>query len=173
MKALKADFAVRRPIGAWPWAVAISVLSLLTAYQGWRAWGPQARVRVLQEEHESLKRKMDVVSQARRDAIARSNVIPAYAADAAAVAKMAGFPLDRVLQSLESAQVQSVKVTGLEISASEGSVRTELEFADHAALLGYIEALNAGEPRARWVLLQTQIGSAAGAGNVGVIVSHW
>lgn len=173
MKALKADFALKRPIGAWPWVLLILVLGSFAAYQGWRAWAQQTRVLVLQKEHASLTQQLDLASQARRDAVARSSVIPIYASDAAAVAKVAAFPVDRVLLSLESAQVQGMKVTGLEVSASEGRARAELEFADHATLLAYLEAINAGEPKPRWVLLQAQSTAAAGAGSTGAIVSNW
>jgi len=173
MKALKVDFAIKRPIGAWPWVLLILALGSFAAYQGSRAGVQQPRVLALQEERASLTQQLDRASQARRDGVARSNVVPVYASDAAAVAKVAGFPVDRVLLSLESAQVQGVKVTGLEISASEGSARVELEFADHTALLAYLEAINAGEPKPRWVLLQAQVGAVAGVGSTGVIVSNW
>lgn len=173
MKALKADFAFRRPIGAWPWVVLILMLGAFTAYQGWHAWTQQAHVRALQQERASLAQQLDLANQAHRDASARLSIRPAYATDAAAVAKTAGFPLDRVLSSIESVQVPGVKVTSLEISASEGTVHAELEFADHTALLGYLEEINAGEPTRRWMLLQAQIASSAGASSVGTIVSSW
>jgi len=173
MKALKADFARKRPIGAWPWVLLILVLGSVVAYQGWRAWAQQTRVLALQQERAGLTQQLDLASQARRDAVARSSVIPVYASDAAAVAKVAGFALDRVLLSLESAQVQGVKVSGLEISATEGTARAELEFADHTTLLAYLGAINAGEPKPRWILLQAQVASAAGIGNTGTIVSSW
>lgn len=173
MKALKADFALKRPIGAWPWVLLLMVLGSFAAHQGLRAWGQQPQVLALQRERASLMQQLDRAGQVRRDAVARSSVIPVYASDAAAVAKVAAFPLDRVLLSLESAQVQGVKVTSLEISATDSTARAELEFADHAALLGYLEAVNAGEPTPRWALLQAQIAPAPGAGNSGVIVSSW
>jgi len=87
VKALKVDFAIRRPIGAWPWIVLILVLASLAGYQGWRAWKQQTRVLALQQQRADLARQLDFASQAHRDAVARSNVVPVYAADAATVAK--------------------------------------------------------------------------------------
>jgi hypothetical protein len=173
VKALKVNFVVRRPMGVWPWALVILMLSAFAALQGWRAWGDQARVRMLQREQVSLTQQLEAVVAVKRGAIERRNMLPAYAADAAAVAKLAAFPLDRVLSSLEAAQVQGVKVVSVETSASEATARVELEFTDHTALLNYLEVINAGEPTPRWVLLQAQINVVGGTENVGMIVSKW
>ena len=173
MKLLHADFAVRRSMGAWPWVLLALLLSVFAGYQGWRAWNQQISVSALQKEQESLRQQVDLASQAQRETFSRLSAKPAYAADAAAIAKMASFPLARVLSAMESARVEGVRLTGLEISASEGSVRAELEFAEHSALLNYLEAINAGEPAPRWLLLQAQISPTAPASNLGVIVSTW
>lgn len=173
MREIKADFALRRATGAWPWIATVTVFALLAAGQGWRAWTLHGRVYALQIQREELTRQLDATSEAHRESAARLAVKPAYTADAAAIAKMAAFPLDRVLSSLESVQSLGVKVTSLEVSAAAGTVRAELEFADHAALLGYLEAINAGEPRPRWVLMQAQVSPTASAGNVGLIGSSW
>jgi hypothetical protein len=174
MKALKIEFAARRPVPRWLWAVATLAFGALALHQGWQAWALQERVAALRSQADALATEQaERSAQARRETAGRVRVEPAYARDAAAVAKIAGFPLDRVLVSLESAQVLGVKLTSLEVSAVESTARAELEFADHTALLNYLEAINAGEPQPRWALLQAQMALAPGGANVASIVSRW
>lgn len=172
MRALKVEFSVKRPVSAGLWAALILALVAFAVDQGWRAWVLQQRLHVLRAESAVLTQQIEQLAQARRDAAARAQAAPPYAQDAAAVAKIAGFPLDQVLASLESAQVLGVKVTELDVSAVDGMVRAELEFSDHPALLNYLEAINAGEPKPRWTLLQAQLGAASG-GNWASITSSW
>jgi hypothetical protein len=173
MKALKADFVLKRPVGAWPWLLLALALAVFGGYQGRQAWAQHARIGVLQDESTSITRRLELAREGRRDAVALQSIRPPYAADAAVVAKMAAFPLAQILSSIESAQVPGVRVVGLEVSSSDGTVRADLEFADHAALLGYLESINAGEPQPRWVLLQAQIASAGAVGNLAAITSKW
>lgn len=174
MRALKVEFAARRPLPRWLWAVVTLAFGALALHQGWQAWALQERVAALRGEADALATKhAERSAQARREIEGRVRVEPAYARDAAVVARIAGFPLDRVLVSLESAQVLGVKLTSLEVSAVESTARAELEFADHAALLNYLEAINAGEPTPRWALARAQIAPVAGGSNVASIVSRW
>jgi hypothetical protein len=173
MKALNADFVLKRPIGALPWGLLALLVVVFGGYQGRQAWAQHARIGVLQDESASILHKLELAKQGRRDAVALQSIRPLYVADAAVVAKMAAFPLAQILSSIESAQVPEVKVVGLEVSASEGTARADLEFADHAALLSYLEAINAGEPQPRWVLLQAQIASTGAVANLAAITSKW
>jgi hypothetical protein len=173
MRALKVEFVARKPTRGWIWTGLSLALCVFAADQGWRARVLQQQVQALRAEAEVLAQKNDRARQASSVAAARSAVEPAYAKDAAAVAKIAGFPLDRVLASLESAQVIGVKVSGLEVSAGEATARAELEFSDHPSLLNYLEAINAGEPKPRWVLQRAQIAHATSGSNTATIISNW
>jgi hypothetical protein len=174
MRALKVEFAARKPVPQWLWVVATLAFGALALHQGWQAWALQERVTALRGEADALAtEQVERSTQARRETAGRVRVEPAYARDAAAIAKIARFPLDRVLVSLESAQVQGVKVTSLELSAVEATARAELEFADHAALLNYLEAINAGEPQPRWALMRAQMAPSPGGPNVASISSSW
>jgi hypothetical protein len=88
------------------------------------------------------------------------------------MAKIAGFPLNRVLASLEATRVQGVKLTTLRVSATDGDVEGELEFSDQEALTRYVEDINAGETKRRWWLMQAQMDSGGGKG-IASIASHW
>lgn len=61
-----------------------------------------------------------------------------------------------MLTALETVAVPGVTPTSVEIVASEGQVRIDVEFSDYAALLRYLDDLNAGEPVPRWALVQAQ-----------------
>lgn len=173
MKALRADFAVRRPIGVWPWLALILAMSGFAAYQGWLGWVQMNRISALKIEQATLSQELDLAEQSQQQAGEKRKMTPPYAADAAAILKIASFPLNRVLASLESAQVLGVKITGLEALPLEGTVRVELEFTDHASLLSYIEAINAGEPTPHWVLVQAQVSQGVPASNSATLMSSW
>ncbi len=81
---------------------------------------------------------------------------------AAAIAKLAAFPIDRVLR------VPGVNLTALDIPAAEGSVRVELVYTANDALMSYMDKINAGEPKARWQLPQakTALGGVTSAASI-------
>lgn len=80
-----------------------------------------------------------------------------YAVDAAQLAKAARADLAGVFASLESAQVQGLRVSTLEVNTAERQVRIELELRQTSDLLRYLDAINAGEPAdSRWTLVHAQ-----------------
>lgn len=140
MRALKVEFAAKKAVPRWLWFGLTLVFGALAAHQGWQAWVLQERVQALRAEIEVLAaQQFGRTAQAQREAVARLPVERPYARDAAAVAKIAAFPLDRVFASLESAQVQGVKLTGMNLP--ERSLRP----ASYADCGGWIR-LSAGMP---------------------------
>src|SRR5436190_1310152 len=104
MRALKVEFAARRPLPWWLWAGTILILGALAVQQGRQAWRLQERLHGLRREGATLTQQLERSEQARREAASRLLIEPAYLRDAAQIAQIAGFPLDRLLASLESAQ---------------------------------------------------------------------
>lgn len=173
MKELNIEFAPPRRTSAWLWGSLASALLALATDQARQAHMLHKQLLATERESTALSKEISHALQDRRNAMARARVEAPYARDAAAVAGLAGFPLDRMLKSIESARVQGIRLTALEVSAAEGVVRVELEVADNDVLIRYLEELNAGEPKLRWRLIQSQTSSTVGAGNSAVIGSIW
>lgn len=173
MKPLAVDFAAPRRVSPWLWGGLAFAFVVLAADQAWQAWGLQQQLSAMEQQAATLSEQLRRAQQIKDEAEARARIEPPYARDAAAVARMAGFPLNRMLTALEHARVQGIKLTALDISAEEGAVRAELEYADNEALMRYLEELNVGEPTPRWRLMQAQNGSGVGATNSASIASTW
>lgn len=172
MKPLNVDFA---PPPSWPrhaqWLLA-ALLAVGAGGEGWRAWELQARLHERRAELVDLEQRQVRAAQRERAAQAARAVPPAYAKDAAVVAQLARFPLPRVLKALESVELPGIKLVALDLSALDGAVRAEVEFADHETLLRYLERLNDGEPAPRWRLQQARTSGAFGPGQA-TLLSGW
>ncbi len=172
MKPLKVDFAPRRRAPASLW-LSITLIALgVSAQQGWQAWQARERLQSAKAQVARLIEQQDQAQRARRAAESRPVVEPPYARDLAALSKAAAFPLAAVFASVEAARVPGVRVTALEASPAEGTVRAELEFSDLDALGRYVGELNAGEPKPRWTLQGAKTG-AAGAPGTASVASTW
>lgn len=165
MRHLAVNFVPRRSV--WPWlgyALSTALLAV-AAFQSWSALALMKQVRAAEEEVLRISAEVDAKRKSPTGAPTQSGAEVPYAQDAAALAKLAGFDMGRVLASLESAQVVGVKVTALEILPAERLVRVELEVADPAALLQFLEQINAGlEPAQGWQLTRAQSPTASAAG---------
>ena len=148
------------------------LLLAVALQQGWSAWQRVHEVRTLEAQNAALQSALERARQVQQEAQQQAAQAPPYAGDLAAITKVAAFPVERVFASIESARVQGVKLTALDIAPAEGRAKAELEFTDHDALLRYLEALNAGEDKPRWSLVQSQLG-ASGAVKTATIVSTW
>jgi hypothetical protein len=175
MKALNIDFAPRRRIPTRLWIALSLCLGVLAGQQVRQAWMLQQHARETELKIAAMSQQLDRLRQARQDADRQALKELPYGRDAAAVAKLASFPLDRVLRTLEATRVQGIKLSALDI-AGDGLVKADLEFTDHEMLMRYLEELNAGEPTPRWRLVQAQSG-IGGAGtaavNTATISSQW
>jgi hypothetical protein len=105
-----------------------------------------------------------------------------YDASARALMAQVAMPWADGLTALESVAVFGVTPVTIDVLPAEHKVRVELEFADYASLLSYLDQLNAGEPQQRWRLLQAQAPlaqsaqqapTAAPAGVTATVVSEW
>lgn len=170
MRALKVEFAPRRklPVAAW-YAMAV-VLAALAAQQGVEAWQLTQRQQALRAKVDQLRGESDRQEQLREEAKAKASMPLPYAQDAAAVAKLARFPIERLLATLESVQIVGVKVVSLNVEPAQGEVRMEVEYPDQGALLKYLAALNSTEGPA-WRLQQAQF--AATQPGTATLVSQW
>jgi hypothetical protein len=172
MKALKVEFAPPRRVPSWVLYLASALLLAVAAQQGREAWRLHQQAKSVEAEIAVLRLKIEQAQQAQREALERSRAEPPYAKDLAEIARVAAFPIERVFASIESARVVGVRLTALDVSPPEGTARAELEFSDHDALLSYLDAINAGEEKRRWTLVQAQLGSG-GSANTATISSKW
>jgi hypothetical protein len=173
LKALDIEFVAKRPASPWLLGALTFAFCLMALWEGWQAWLLRPQVLAAESEMSKLTIQLDRALQAKRDAASAAAIEPAYARDAQAVAKLAAFPLARVLASLEGARVQGVRLSALDISAAENAASAELEFSDHDALMRYLEEINAGEERPRWRLAQAQTANTGSGMNTATIRSTW
>ena len=173
MKPLNVEFASKRPVSRVLLGALAVALCLLALREASQAWELRQQIASTDSEISKLTLELERVQQAKRIAASQASAEPPYARDALAVARVAAFPLDRVLTSLEGARVQGVRLTALEIAATDGTVRADLEFTDHEALMRYLEDINAGEERPRWKLVQAQSASAGTGMSTATIRSTW
>lgn len=69
-----------------------------------------------------------------------------------------------MLSVLESAPLVGVTPVALEAAPAERWLRVEVEFADYKSLLELVDALNAGEPKPVWALIQARGAEHASSG---------
>lgn len=173
MKSLPIEFAAKRRVASWL-LVSLSLALLLAAAQlGMQVWELRSMRLVLQTKLvQSQERLRDLQQKIDAETALRS-VRPPYYDDAMAVVKTASFPWQQVFAALEGSRVQGVRVVSVEIDASSGAVKVELEGATQESLMQYLEEINAGEIQGRWALVQTQAGSVSGSAAVATISSLW
>lgn len=173
MKPLNVNFAPRRQLPAWLWIGLTLALLGFAAYEAWQAWGLTQQLRAAEHEAMALASKLEQARINRQAAVDKANIPPPYAKDAELIARMASFPLDQVLKSIESVRIEGIRVSALDVSTVDGAVKLDLEFNSNEVLMRYLEELNAGEPQPRWRLLQAQAGSSTSIGGTASITSVW
>lgn len=173
MKSFNVNFAPRRQLPAWLWIGLTLAMLGFAAEQAWQAWSLTQQLRAAEHEAMVLSSKLEQARIDRQAAVDKANIPPPYAKDAETIARMASFPLDQVLKSIESVRIEGVRVSALDVSTVEGAVKLDLEFNSNEALMRYLEELNAGEPQPRWRLLQAQTGSSASIGGTASLTSVW
>lgn len=169
MKALAVD--LRSPYRAplWAWAL-IGILFAIAVTVGSFAYRKFLEVDLRKAELADLHRQWNQPLPAPTTVIQK---MP-YDSSAREMLALATSDWPSMLTAIESVGVVGVTPTALEIIPGERWIRVEVEFADYARLLEYIDSLNAGDPRPRWGLVQAQansqsgkpavLGSATGAG---------
>lgn len=94
----------------------------------------------------------------------RPTIVPFYDASARQMLKERQMPWPAALTAIENVAMVGVTATAIEFATGDGTVQLEVAFAEHAKLLEYVDALNAGlESSAqgwRWAIRQTQTNTA-------------
>lgn len=121
-------------------------------------------------------RKLDALKAQRDDLQRQLRTPPAtvpvviqkmpYDASAREMLMLATSKWPSMLTALESVGMLGVTPTAIEIAPAERWIRVEVEFADYAKLLEYVDALNAGDPKPKWSLVQAQTGTRPSFGPV-------
>jgi hypothetical protein len=172
MKTLNVDFAPRRKSPAWRWQGVAALLLVVAAAQAHHAWQLAQQVQAAEARLNALRIQTERSAADRQQALQQQQTPPAYAKDAAELAKLAAFPVEQVFAALESAQVQGVRLSSLEVLPAEATARAEIEFSDHEALLRYLDALNTGEQTPRWILAQARLGGSGGTNTATVTLGR-
>lgn len=156
MRRLNINFAPKRQLPTWVWHSAAALLFAVALQQTGFAWKLKEQTASIDAQVASLRNKRKMTEQQRREAEAKAQQIAPYARDAAELVRVASYPIEAVLGSLEALQISGIKLTALDISPRERAARAEVEFNDTSALLHYMEALNDGTALGRWSLMQVQ-----------------
>jgi hypothetical protein len=162
MRALKVEFAAPRRVPQGVWYAGAAVFLALGVQQGMDAWHLRQQARELDAKTQQLRAERERREQDRAAERAQRVAPPPYAKDAAEIARIAAFPVEKVLARVESVQIVGVKVVSLNLDAVQGSARLELEFQDSAGLMKYLTAINA-EEGPKWALQQAQMSTSPGS----------
>jgi hypothetical protein len=173
MRALHVEFLPPAPLPRWArgllllWVAAIAVLGVL-------AWREMQEVDRLKAQIAELTARKEAAQREQQAAAAAAASQP-YSEELQAAIALSRFPLDKPLVALESAEVAGVLPTSVDIDATTGIARVELEFSDYDALMKYLGELNAGEPTPQWMLVSAQQTppDAGGVAEKGQAVVQW
>ncbi len=152
MRPLAVDLRSRLSPPRWAWLV-LSLLMIVAV--GFAAVGvnDMRELRALRAEHERLVQR---ATKPLPLPAPKAQLVMAYDASARAALAQAKAGWVPLLTSLETIQMVGVTPVSIDVAAAERQVRVELEFADFASLLRYVDELNAGESEPRWQLVQAQ-----------------
>lgn len=160
MKAVRADFVIRRKPPRWLW-IALGLLWMLTlALSAW-AWMRHA-------QFEDMKRAQAAALGARsaEKAIPQSEPPPPYLQSAQEMLQERELTalLAEALTALETASMPGVTVASIDMTPSERAIRVVVSVEGSADPVAYLQLLNEGNPSdstgARWKLNQLRTGSA-------------
>lgn len=162
MKALDVDLRTPSRPPKWAWGV-VGLLAAIAVGMGLLTYRESRKVDEIKAQLADLQRQLTEPS------IAPTVVIQKMPYDASAreMLVLATSEWPAMLTALEAVEMVGVTPTAVEIAPAERWIRVEVEFADYAKLLEYVDALNAGNPKPRWGLVQAQSdGLRSGTGAV-------
>ena len=180
MKRIEAQFKARTRPGRVTLAAVLAVTACALLATGAAVWEHQ-RVKALRAQVDQL-----VDDQRHNVRPPAPHVSPAYDASARQFLRERGAAWAPMLRTLESGAMIGVTPSSLEFSATDGSARVELNYADTTALMDYLgrinDGLSAGSPR--WTLSETRMkagaasmganpGMSRDSGSVALIQSIW
>ena len=151
MKALDVDLRTPSRPPKWAWGV-VGLLAAVAVVMGLVTYRESRKLDELNSQLADLQRQLTEPSIAPAVAIQKRP----YDASAREMLTLATSEWPAMLTALESVEMVGVTPTAVEIAPAERWIRVEVEFADYAKLLEYVDALNAGNPRPRWGLMQAQ-----------------
>ena len=165
MKALDVDLRERAAPSRWVWGL-LGVLVVAAVVAVSLALKESRKLEDLKAQRDELVRALARPMESPRPVTKK---MP-YDASAREMLALATSEWPKMLTALESVEMVGVTPVGIEVVPAERSIRVEVEFNDYASLLAYIDALNAGEERRPWGLVQAQTGSRA-VGSVSAALS--
>lgn len=165
MSRINADFKRRRLPPPWLWWV-LAVLVTGSLFTGWQAWLAWRNAQSREQELRGLQSQAMAAPKAETPRAA-----PPYETSARAMLLQQTFPWPSVLTTLEATAIVGVTPTAVDAMPATGQLRVEVQFTDYAKLLEYLQALNAGEPEAKWALVQSQ-SQHAGLATAVILVNH-
>ena len=164
MSLVRADFKRQAIPSRWLWwALALAGFAAAAAtFLAWREW------RQVTTQRDSLRQTIAAQAAAPIAAPPVKGPAPYDASARTMLAEQASL-WPQALTMIEATAIIGVTPAALEFVANDKSVRVEVSFTDYAKLLEYVDALNAGEPEIRWVLVQSH--AQAGGAATAVVVS--
>ncbi|HET7868351.1 MAG TPA: hypothetical protein VFL86_28400 [Burkholderiaceae bacterium] len=169
MKPLTPEFiAPRQPPPLWWWAAGMLAVAVLAdgALMLWQ----QAQV-------QDLARQLKAATDTPRPPAVpiEPPAPPAYADSARELLAEQGPGWADTLRALEHTAMLGVTPIAVEVQSRERSARIEVEFADYAVLMRYLEQLNAGLQVAEWSLVSAQrpVGGTNAGPSTAVLMRRW
>lgn len=170
MRPLNVEFAERMPPWVWLGFASAALALGIATVQVEQFWRLHRQSQALQAREAAAKSMLDARRQASAAQLTKPVETP-YAADAMQAAVRASFDVGQVLGVLEAARVPGVRLLALEVSTDSRSVQVDVELQDVTTLSAYIEALSAGAPVWRWVLVKVAGGSGGPAAQATILGS--
>jgi hypothetical protein len=143
MKPLRANFARQRAVGRWWWgciAVGVSLAVALTLDRAFEA-------RHAQSLHAEVAAHEEFVRATRAAAVMLPpSVLKAYDLSAREMLQQHQTPWHRLLDAMESVDLQGVRVVSLDYEAAKRQARIEIAVPQQALALQYVALMNLGIP---------------------------
>jgi hypothetical protein len=153
MRAVHVEFRRPRQIPKWAAAVLIAGSGTLLGWQVWQVVKLERALGNVRAEVKGIEAQIEAAREQRKqreDRALQADQTP----EARMLARIASFPLDEVLTNVESSRTEGIRLTLLDVSASDGVVRIECEYNNTEALLTYVAKLNQTGKVAPWQITQ-------------------
>ena len=154
MKTLAVDLRSRSTPARWAWILLGAMVAAAIA-MGLAVELESRKLDTLKAQRDDLLRQLAAAPQAPAVTVEK---MP-YDASAREMLALTTSEWPAMLTALESVEMAGVAPVALEIAPAQRWIRVEVEFADYAKLLEFVDGLNAGEPAPRWSLMQAQAGN--------------
>lgn len=163
MKRVNAQLAPRPGPGRYAWyAVGLALVLASAAFaSAWQSWRDRA------DAESALSLVQNRAEQQRRQRPALS-APPSETPRDQALRRQRSVPWPSALTAIEAINMVGVTPTLIEYQVSDETIRLTVDFAEHAVLLEYIDALNEGAPPTdgawRWSFVSSRSAQGAAPG---------